>query len=67
MDGRHAEPQLSRRQRVNGELSRPHSNAEIKRAACAAPSSRHCEEQSDEAIQFFLCNLDCFASLAMTK
>jgi hypothetical protein len=28
---------------------------------------RHCEEQSDEAIQFLLPGfLDCFASLAMT-
>ena len=30
--------------------------------------SRHCEEQSDEAIQLFLSKkLDCFAALAMTK
>jgi hypothetical protein len=29
-------------------------------------SFRHCEEQSDEAIQSFLAALDCFASLAMT-
>jgi hypothetical protein len=29
---------------------------------------RHCEERSDEAIQFLLCGfLDCFASLAMTE
>jgi len=28
---------------------------------------RHCEEQSDEAIQNFAVALDCFASLAMTK
>src|ERR1700729_281093 len=27
---------------------------------------RHCEERSDEAIQFLLGALDCFASLAMT-
>jgi hypothetical protein len=27
---------------------------------------RHCEEQSDEAIQSFFLALDCFASLAMT-
>jgi hypothetical protein len=27
---------------------------------------RHCEERSDEAIQFQLRFLDCFASLAMT-
>jgi hypothetical protein len=27
---------------------------------------RHCEEQSDEAIQLLLDFLDCFASLAMT-
>jgi hypothetical protein len=27
---------------------------------------RQCEERSDEAIQFFLVALDCFASLAMT-
>jgi hypothetical protein len=27
---------------------------------------RHCEERSDEAIQFFFAALDCFASLAMT-
>ncbi len=29
---------------------------------------RHCEERSDEAIQFFLAcgSLDCFAALAMT-
>jgi len=27
--------------------------------------SRHCEKQSDEAIQTFLVALDCFASLAM--
>jgi hypothetical protein len=30
------------------------------------PLIRHCEERSDEAIQPFLVNLDCFASLAMT-
>ena len=31
--------------------------------------SRHCEEQSDEAIQLFflLGGMDCFASLAMTN
>jgi hypothetical protein len=29
-------------------------------------SLRHCEERSDEAIQFFRSPLDCFASLAMT-
>jgi hypothetical protein len=28
---------------------------------------RHCEEQGDEAIQFFLQLLDCFAALAMTE
>jgi len=29
--------------------------------------NRHCEERSDEAIQFFVRGpLDCFASLAMT-
>jgi len=27
---------------------------------------RHCEERSDEAIQFLLVALDCFAALAMT-
>src|SRR6476646_6750398 len=29
-------------------------------------SSRHCEEQSDEASQFRIATMDCFASLAMT-
>jgi hypothetical protein len=30
-------------------------------------SSRHCEEQRDEAIQLSACRaMDCFASLAMT-
>jgi hypothetical protein len=34
----------------------------------ARPSRRHCEEQSDEAIQLSCCGkLDCFASLAMTE
>jgi hypothetical protein len=28
--------------------------------------TRHCEERSDEAIQFFLAALDCFDPLAMT-
>jgi hypothetical protein len=28
---------------------------------------RHCEERSDEAIQFFAGFLDCFAALAMTS
>jgi hypothetical protein len=27
---------------------------------------RHCEEQSDDAIQIFRAALDCFAALAMT-
>jgi hypothetical protein len=38
------------------------------RQACAAGKLRlqsHCEEQSDEAIQFPGAELDCFASLAM--
>ena len=32
-----------------------------------ASPARHCEERSDEAIQFLDAALDCFASLAMTK
>jgi hypothetical protein len=28
---------------------------------------RHCEEQSDEAIHFFVGAMDCFAPLTMTK
>jgi hypothetical protein len=28
--------------------------------------SRHCKEQSDEAIQTFFAAMDCFAPLAMT-
>ena len=37
------------------------------RQGSAGPQlTRHCEEQSDEAIQFCDAVLDCFASLAMT-
>jgi len=32
----------------------------------AVLSTRHCEEQSDEAIQSFCRSMDCFAALAMT-
>jgi hypothetical protein len=35
-------------------------------AGFAAMPRRHCEEQSDEAIQSGITELDCFASLAMT-
>ena len=34
------------------------------RFTCVGDLRRHCEERSDEAIQF--CKVDCFASLAMT-
>jgi hypothetical protein len=32
-----------------------------------SPRYRHCEEQSDEAIQLSHAELDCFAALAMTR
>jgi hypothetical protein len=41
--------------------------ARIMRREREAVLERHCEERSDEAIQFFLgVALDCFAPLAMT-
>jgi hypothetical protein len=44
-----------------------HSPGAIVPRECRLTLSRHCEEQSDEAIQLLLCGaMDCFASLAMT-
>src|SRR6202020_2078133 len=34
---------------------------------CTVSTPRHCDEHSDEAIQFFFAGLDCCASLGMTR
>ena len=49
--------------------SRRSSTSAPRRAPrCSAfAANRHCEEQSDEAIQLCKAALDCFASLAMTR
>jgi hypothetical protein len=42
------------------------SSPKISAMVMARPPGRHCEERSDEAIQFLAALVDCFASLAMT-